>query len=282
MERRGPVLTTATRVPALDSRDIDEVVRAALGDRTAKVAHRLPPDAIGDDAALREIASKLPDSWWRTTAGDVPPVTADCAAELAKALPADTDRAVVTRLYHVQHLPAISPVIHAAYDQLEDVWPAAEPWLARDAGVFVTSAGAVTSSHADRHHNLLLQLSGSKEIAVAEPGSRAHAAIVAGSTPGMRCGGMPPGTKTYEISAGDALYMPPFTVHWVRSTDYAVALSLGWSSAATVRAGEVHTANGILQRRLHVPASPVGSRSDSARVHAVAGASRLRSALRRG
>ena len=283
MERRGGrVLTTTTRIPALDDAAVAEIVSAAAARQSVIVAHGLGPHAAGDDTALHDLASGLPSSWWRSCAGDVEPETTGCAAELAPTLPGDGDESVVTRLYHLQRMPGISALIGSLYDLIEPAWPASEPWLARDAGLFLSSAGGVTSAHADRHHNLLVQLEGSKEIGVALPGSRAHAEIVARSVPSLRCPQMPAGAKTYRLEPGTAMYLPPYTVHWVRSMERSVALSLAWSSAATVRAGEVHAANAVFQRRLRLPARPVGGRADAAKVRVVGAAMRVRSAVRRG
>ena len=78
------------------------------------------------------------------------------------------------------------------------------------------------------------------------------------------------------------MYLPPYTVHWVRGNERSVALSLAWSSAATVRAGEVHAANAVLGRRLKMPVRPVGSCGDEAKLRVVAAANRVRPVVRRG
>jgi hypothetical protein len=269
-----------TRESALLDPAVDAVVRAAAAGQPVVVPHRMPADAAGDAAAMRRLAASVPRSWWVASDGAVDALTAELPAQLAPSLPGDGEGAIVTRLYHLQELPAMRPLTDSVYDALERAWPSTEPWLRRDAGFFLSSKDAVTSAHADRHHNLLLQLSGSKEIGVAVPGSRAHAAIVARSVPSLRCCEMPPEAKTFVLPAGSALYMPPYTVHWVRSTDDSVALSCGWSSAATVHAGEVHAANAALLR-LGLPARPVGGRSDALRLRAVTAARRLRPAARR-
>lgn len=261
--------------PALDAASLAAVISAAVERRAVVVPHRLPADAVPDNAALRDIAASLPQSWWRTCDGAVDEVASAPPGEKARLLPDDDDGSIVTRLYHLQQLPVMRPLIDSVYDELEKAWPADEPWLRRDAGFFLSSAGAVTSAHADRHHNLLLQLSGSKEIGIALPGSRAHATAIARSTPSLACCTMPPDVQVIQLAAGSALYMPPFSVHWVRSTEESLALSCGWNSAATQRMGEVHDANGALLR-LGLPAQPVGRRSDDLKVRAVDVARRLR------
>ncbi len=266
---------STTQPPALDAASVAAVVRAAAEGRAVVVPHGLQADAVGDNAALREIAASLPQSWWRACDGAVDEIATAPPRQKQRLLPGDDDGSIVTRLYHLQRLPSMRPLINSVYDELEKAWPSTEPWLRRDAGFFLSSAGAVTSAHADRHHNLLLQLSGSKEIGLGLPGSRAHAAAIARSTPSLACCTMPPGAEVIRLPAGSALYMPPFTVHWVRSTEESLALSCGWNSAATERMGEVHEANGALMR-LGLPAQPVGHRSDDLKVRTVSVARRLR------
>jgi len=177
---------------------------------------------VPDDAGLHRIAASLPKTWWCANEGAVDEVTCDAPVQLAPALPGDEAGTIVTRLYHMNQIAELQPLTDSVYDDLERAWPADEPWQRRDAGFFLTSEGAVTSAHADRHHNLLLQLTGSKEIGVAVPGSREHAAIVAKSMPNLRCADMPSDAETFHLSAGSALYLPPYSIHWVRSTEGSV------------------------------------------------------------
>lgn len=269
-----------TPTPALDAAAVAAVVRAAVERRAVVVPHGLTADAVGDNATLRKLASSLPQSWWKACDGAVDEVATAPPGDKAQLLPGDDDGSIVTRLYHLQNLPTMRPLINSVYDEIEKAWPADEPWLRRDAGFFLSSAGAVTSAHADRHHNLLVQLSGSKEIGIAVPGSRAHATAIARSTPSLACCTMPPEVEVIQLPAGSALYLPPFSVHWVRSTEESLALSCGWNSAATERMGEVHEANGALLR-LGLPVQPVGRRGDDLKVRTVSMARRLRPARQR-
>lgn len=259
---------------ALDQRSVTTVVTAAGAGRTTVIPHQVAPDAVGDGEALGRLAAGMPSSWTRGVDGAVDPVSSSRPAELGAVLPADRDAPTVTRIYHVQH--TVRALTDSVFDGLEEMWPGGERWIERDAGFFVSSRGAVTPAHADRHHNLLLQLSGAKEIAVCVPGSRSHAAAVARSVPSFHVQKMPSGTEIVTLEAGSALYMPPYTVHWVRSTEDSVALSCGWSTDATVRAARVHFANATL-RKLGLPARPVGSRHEPTRLRAAAGARRVRS-----
>jgi hypothetical protein len=125
-----------------------------------------------------------------------------------------------------------------------------------------------------------MQISGTKTVAVCPPGSQAHADRVAQSMPSLYADEMPAGTEQFALEAGYALYMPPYSIHWVRSGAQSVAMSCGWSSQATVRAGEVYSANSVL-RRLKVPTRAVGHPSDSVRLRAAAAARGVRQLTRR-
>ena len=87
---------------------------------------------------------------------------------------------------------------------------------------------------------------------------------------------MPDGSTELDLREGQALYLPPYALHWVRSEERSVALSCAWRTAATVRAGEVHAANATLLR-LGLRAAPVGSRTDGVRLSVAALCQRVRS-----
>jgi hypothetical protein len=275
MTTLGGSFTTAGRSTVLGRAAAEAVALAAGEGRAVVVPHQAPADAVPDAATLRDIAATLPPSWWRAVRGAQENVTCLPPTELAHAMPGDAPEAIVTRLYHMQEIPQFRAFIGSVYDEIEGVWPANDPWERRDAGFFLSSEGAVTASHADGHHNLLLQIAGSKEVAVATPGGRDHARIVARSMPSLRCDDMPPGAEVFRLEAGSALYIPAFSVHWVRSAEGSVALSCGWRTAGTDRAREVHAANSSLLR-LKLPVQPVGRRTDATKVRAVNLARRLR------
>jgi len=254
------------------------VVSAARSGRAVLVPHGLPLDVAGGEEGLVQLAEAIPESWTRGFDGAVKPTSGPPPAELGPVLPHERETATVTRIYHLQLSATYRSWTEIVFDPLEAAWPPHEPWVERDAGFFVTSEGAVTPAHADRHHNLLVQLTGDKEITVCVPGSRAHASVIARSLPSLYADRMPPGAEVIKLVAGFALYVPPYSVHWVRSTRSSLAMSCGWSTETTIRAGRVHAANAAL-RRLGVPAAPVGRRGNEVRVQAAAAARRMRALL---
>jgi hypothetical protein len=137
-------------------------------------------------------------------------------------------------------------------------------------GIFVASPKSVTPAHPDRHHNLLLQLHGHKEIWLEDDlVSRAHHVRVVDY---LRCppagvSVLPPARKVV-LGPGDGVYIPPYTFHWTESSDEpATALSIGFSTPATLRDGDALELD-LRLRRLRV--RPRHVRPDSLRGRAKA------------
>jgi hypothetical protein len=127
--------------------------------------------------------------------------------------------------------------------------------------VFMGSPGAVVPVHLDRHHNVLVQVSGSKRLSVgafADPAVQRRQVERHFSGSEKHPAELPAATQTFHLQAGGALYIPPYTFHWVEGgPDVSIAMSCGFSTAGTERAELVHACNAKL-RRLHLPASPPG------------------------
>ena len=131
--------------------------------------------------------------------------------------------------------------------------------VAVNLGAFVASTDAVTPAHPDRHHNLLLAVSGRKEVWVEDdPDQRAHHLRVARLPPLSRktahrsCR---PGDR-FILEPGDGVYIPPYAFHWTTVLDGpALGLSIGFSTASTVRSSRVHDFDVRLRRRGLRPAA---------------------------
>ncbi|WP_370290678.1 JmjC domain-containing protein [Nocardioides sp.] len=242
------------------------VARAAAANEFVVVDHRVPDDVIPGPAEQERLAAELPKHWVRGM-DSAPAAVAPYGRELGAVLPHQVDRPAVTRLYHVHLSPRFRALTDAVYGPLEAAWSPTEPWTARDAGFFISSLDGTTPAHADAHHNLLVQIRGAKEIGIALPGTREHAAILAATWPTRRAGHMPAASERIELTAGQALYLPPYALHWVRSTEESVALSCGWSSHVTAQLGEAHAANATL-RKVGLPPTGVPGRWDAARIRA--------------
>jgi hypothetical protein len=252
-------------VTALDSTALSHVVDAAAAGRAVVVDHSVDATAFNDDRQIESIAAGRPEGWLCTASADIAPLPGSALQLLQPGLPSAHRDPVITRLLHLQRSPQLEWLTNSLYDPLEAAWPAVEPWSERDASMLVGSPDAMTSAHSDRHHNLLVELVGSKHFVIAEPGTPGHAEAVARSFPDLTVAEMPAGARSFDLHAGQAVYLPPYTVHWVRSTGRTVALTCGWRSPATERAGEVYAAYATLLR-LRVRPRPPGTRLDGVAV----------------
>jgi len=139
---------------------------------------------------------------------------------------------------------------------------------------FLASPGTVVQSHFDRHHNLLLQLDGTKEITVGnfeDPIDDQRAIERARRLDHNNLSELPTRTRTFVLGPGDGLYIPPYAFHWVHGgSDVSVALSYAFSTPATLRTPAVYWCNANL-RRIGLRPRPPGSseRRDRAKVFAI-------------
>lgn len=264
---------------SLDHAVVEAIARAAANGQFVVVPHLLDAkdvDCSDDDLDL--LAAEMPPAWIRGVDGGVDLFQGNAPAEFGHILPQHRDGPTVARIYHVQRSRRYRALIGSICDPLERGWPSSEPWLERDAGIFLGSGRSVTPAHSDQHHNLLLQVTGTKEVGVLTPGSRAHAAAVTRShAGGLWVDEMPSGAEVFRLTPRSALYLPPYAIHWVRNLDRTVAISCAWSSAATVRSGEVYAAKSLLSRA-GIPIQSRGAIRDRVSLGAVRVTRRLKRA----
>lgn len=150
-----------------------------------------------------------------------------------------------------------------------------------ETSIFLAAPGATVPVHFDSHHNVLLQLAGTKELTIgwfSDAGAQARA-LETGCRSRKRMGhAVPPETTRFHLGPGDGLYIPPFALHWVHGgSEVSAALSCSFSTASTLRAELVHTCNAQLRRVGLRPRPPGRSlRRDRAKVAAMRVAARVR------
>jgi hypothetical protein len=150
-----------------------------LGVRPFVFRHRLADDRRFAGDELGELIARLPCAWVLAHEAQYSPH--ECRGK--DPLPADVDLAQVTRelptsrasirAYNLEHTTTFRQL-------LDDAERAASALVGtREGGVagvnlaaFVASAGAVTAAHPDRHHNLLLQVTGEKRVWVDDEADR--------------------------------------------------------------------------------------------------------------
>ena len=156
--------------------------------------------------------------------------------------------------------------------------------VAVNLGTFLASQDAVTPAHPDRHHNLLLQVEGVKEVWVEDdPDRRAHHLRVVDY---LRCpqDGAPvlPPAQRFVLGPGDGVYIAPYAYHWTTVLEGpAVGLSVGFSTPSTLRSSRVHDLDVKLRRRGLRP-RPTAAGGPKERVKAGLATASVRTARFRG
>lgn len=241
-------------------------LRGAFGRVPLRFRHRIPADDPELTLeALAAFAATLPVAWARIGNGTAPdlcderePVTTSPAG----AISALGTNALTVRLYHLELHPERKAFVNAILDEADAVLGALEGGsTGRSCGAFLASPGAVTPWHPDRHHNLLLQVRGTKRLSVgAFPDPvEAQAQLERtfrsfGAGPSV----VPPAVTTYQLGPGDGIYLPPYMQHHavVTGGSVSVALSCGWSTVDTERNALVHAFNAAWRQRTGRPARP--------------------------
>lgn len=203
------------------------------------------------------------------------PVPAD--VEPASVL-ADVDafatRLLTVRLYHLELVPSYHDVLEACLRALPpDVVHREGGERARNGAIFFGTPGARVPAHVDRHHNLLLQVAGTKRVSVgffSDP-ERQQREVERHVGPGrLQATALPEPAATFELAAGDGVYIPPYAFHWIEIGDeVSLSLSASWSTVVTDAALAAHEVNRRL-RGLGLRPRPVGRSPRRDRIKAAA------------
>ncbi len=234
-------------------------LQTVLGEHPVALRHAFADDPQFAPDVLAPLVAALPASWIRADHAQyspheprgVEPLPADADLEAAvRALP--TSPASI-RAYNLEHTSEFRD-LHAALDAPVRalVGNAEGGVVAVNLGAFVASPDAVTPAHPDRHHNLLLAVSGRKEVWVEDdPDQRAHHLRVVDYLRSPQNGApvLPP-ARCFILGPGDGVYIPPYAFHWTTVLDGpALGLSVGFSTPSTVRSSRVHDLDVRLRRR---------------------------------
>jgi mannose-6-phosphate isomerase-like protein (cupin superfamily) len=146
----------------------------------------------------------------------------------------------------------------------------ATPWLqtvtraegglnGRFVTVFVSSPDSVVPHHIDYQHNVLAQISGTKEVTIGRVSEEVIEGCVTSGVRNLRA--VPEVTETFVLHPGDGLYIPPCTPHSVVGLDgISVSLSSMWMTPWTDTEYMARYWNAWLRRRGFRPAAPSGGR----------------------
>lgn len=163
-------------------------------------------------------------------------------------------------MWFVETLPGYRALLDQCLDQVADVVAEREGRMGdRGANLFLGSPGAVTPAHFDRHHNLLLQVQGTKDVTIGvfEDPATAQVEIERHFGQQHNLTRLPERQTTFHLEPGDGLYIPPYAFHWVQGgPEPSVSLSCGFRSPSSERTQLVHVCNVALRRRGLSPSPP--------------------------
>jgi hypothetical protein len=245
-----------------------ELRQAAGAAQPLRVAHHAAAFAEFEPSALEELGRRLPSAWITVNDGELPvlspPPRALAYPDGGAALEDLARRCLSVRLYHVHHTPEVGPLVRETLDQAEEVLGSyGGGMVRRDASLFCGSPGSTVPVHCDRHDNLLLQLVGTKEVmigAFTDP-DRELAEIERNFGRHLNLAAMPDEVQVILLGPGDGLFLPPYTIHWVRcGPEPSTALSASFSTVDSERAELVHLANRHLRDLRLRPRGPAESR----------------------
>lgn len=274
-------MLAALRDPALD---------AAFGVGVARFRHDFADRDDLDLDRLTELAPRVPMSWVFANVAQRSPFEGrgceapiDCTrvGDYLQDLPT-SDASI--RVYNLERIAEYATFAQHIESLVHDFVGEREGGLtAINLGVFAASPNSVTPAHPDRHHNLLFELRGRKQIWLEEDlVSRDHHVRVLDY---LRCpaAGMEtlPAAQTFVLEPGDGVYIPPYTYHWTELFEEpGLALSIGFSTPATTADSDAHEFD-LRLRRLRVRPRPAPAASWRGRTKAQLGAWALQRSARK-
>jgi len=188
-------------------------------------------------------------------------------------------------LSYVDHATGYGELLDAVSTGFRSVLAARDgPIRARSGSIFMTSPRGVAPAHVDRHHNILLQVEGFKQLSVGEFDNEAvEEAELQNHFEGhnhlLR---LPARFQTFTIGPGEGIYIPPYRPHWIVGHDnVTVGLSCSVRTRTSHRVELAHTFNSKVRRLGLRPRMPgVESRLDAAKAVALTAGREMQDARR--
>jgi hypothetical protein len=263
-------------------------LRAAIATQTPLAfRHRIADEPLLELDTLASTAAQMPPGWLLAQRA-CKEFVCDVAQPKPDGSPADVvrnlaDNDCTMRLYHLELVGPYRDLGRRLIDGVERRVADVEGGITDHSdSAFLASVGAITPVHTDRHHNLLLQVTGIKDVFIGtfpDPERSQREIERSFWTESLMPTELPPDVTTFRMGPGDGVYVPPYAFHWTTVLDGpSVALSAGWSTAGTDRTELVIGVNKSL-RRLGLRPRPPGQRrrTDRGKVGVATAVQRLRS-----
>lgn len=243
-----------------------EKLGSNFASRAFGVSHRLTEHELLSVESLAVLADELPEHSIEQNRGDVPAVVADGKVDVVDSTPGEIARGIETNgawmvLKNVEQVSSYHRLLDELLDEVAPMVSGREGGMnLREGFVFLSAPGSMTPAHTDHEHNFLLQIRGTKTMNVgrfSDPEvEQLHLEKMFSGSRNMDR--LPDDPKTYELTPGDGVYVPPNAPHWVQNGPAAsVSLSITFRTPLTERGEEIHRINRHL-RRVGIKPRPPG------------------------
>lgn len=235
------------------------------------VCHNLADHPMFSLDALAQLAARLDPATVEYNRGDLPTgVDPDAIPDNGLSI-AETIRDIESNgswmvLKFVERDPAYGALLKATLDELLPVvTPRTGAMHQLEAFIFLSSPNSVTPLHFDPEHNILLQLRGSKTMAIfpqtdseIAPGT-AHERFYQGLAHRNLPWSDDYATRgrAFTLKPGDGMFVPVMAPHWVKNGDaVSISFSVTWRSDWTYAVADAHAMNAVLRKTGLNPAFP--------------------------
>lgn len=163
---------------------------------------------------------------------------------------------------NIEQVAAYKNLLDDVVKQLVQVLPRREGKIVlSEAFLFLSAPESVTPVHIDAEHNVLMHVTGSKQVNVGKfPNRHTEQGEITRYLAGghRNLDSEPEGLKCHQLESGDALYMPPWRPHWVKTgPHYSISISATFRTQRSRRYEYTHMVN-IKLRKLGIHPRPAG------------------------
>ncbi len=275
-----------TRGANSDWLELPSSASCGVGKEPFHFRHPLAGHAAFSTEALIRLCETVPRAWISNRRADRDIVSPHGGPGTDDRPPVDVIRDLANAhnwliVHHLEHVAPYTALLDKTVDAVTHAIDRREgKLLDRGAVAFAASPRAVVPVHIDRHHNFLLQITGTKEFVVGHfdtPAVQARELARAFGPNASSSHHVPTQQTVFRLGPGDGVYIPANAFHWVRGgSETSVAFSCAFRTERTETAELANEFDAAL-RRLGLPLrTPRGATLDGLKASVV----RLRRGLR--
>ena len=255
----------------LDRRQFEE----CFGREPLVAPHELLDHPLLTLDALGDLADFLPEDRVERLTGDAPDIVTGGGSELSELSPGEVARTIEDNglwmvLKNIEQHPEYKRLLDQTLDEVAPLVQDHEGGMTfREGFVFLSSPGSTTPSHTDPEHNFLMQVHGTKQMTVGRfPDERTRQLEIEDHVSGghRNIEWLPVEPRVFDMSPGEAVYVPPHAPHMVKNGPTAsISFSITFRTPQLERIQRVSSINARM-RRLGLSPKPPGRRAAADRV----------------